>query len=261
MRDRYSVDVARDRLGESLRTARARARWTREALAYYSGVSWSAIAQIESGRRRDVRLSTLFALADALEVSVDYLIGTTAAISPSLFEHRVLAYGNDEEYLEATVPFLVDGIELSHCLLAVTTGSKNALLRDALGERAEHVEFTDWADWYPSPKEALRRYRAFVEQKFDAGAVWIRIVAEAGWSGRSAFDIATWTRYESLINLAFATAPATIMCTYDVRLFPVDVVAEACCTHPHVADGSGVSASLTYRKPEDFLLEPQDALG
>ena len=56
------------RLGESLKAARARAGWSREALAYHSGVSWSAIAQIESGRRNDVRLSSLSALAEALGV-------------------------------------------------------------------------------------------------------------------------------------------------------------------------------------------------
>ena len=58
---------------QALRAARARAGWSRETLAHHSGVSWSAIAQIESGRRRDVRLSSLSALADALGVSVDEL--------------------------------------------------------------------------------------------------------------------------------------------------------------------------------------------
>jgi transcriptional regulator with XRE-family HTH domain len=238
-----------------LRTARARFGWSREALAHHSGVSWSAIAQIETGRRKDIRLSSLSALADALGVSVDYLIGTTA-ISRRLFEHRVLAYGSDEEYLEGVVPFLAEGIEQSHCLLAVATAAKIDLLRVALGDAAEHVEFTDWAEWYPSPKEALRRYGAFVQKQFEAGAVWIRIVAEAGWAGRSEAEVSAWTRYESLVNLAFASAPATIVCTYDTRLFPVDAMSDACCTHPEVAHPSGATASATYREPEDFLLEP-----
>jgi transcriptional regulator with XRE-family HTH domain len=248
--------VASNRLGESLRTARARFGWNREALAYHSGVSCSAIAQMESGRRKDVRLSSLSALADALGVSVDYLIGTTSAICPRLLEHRVLTYGSDEEYLGGMVPYLADGIEQSHCLLAVTTGAKAALLRDALGDRAKHVQFTDWATWYPSPKEALSGYSTFVREKFEAGAVWVRIVAEAGWSGQSAAEIAAWTRYESLVNLAFASAPATIICTYDVQSFPEDIIANACCTHPEVAHGSGATRSREYREPTDFLLEP-----
>ncbi|MDP9072819.1 MAG: MEDS domain-containing protein [Actinomycetota bacterium] len=246
-------------LADSLRAARVRLGWSREALAYHSGVSWSAIAQIESGRRKDVRLITLSALAEALDVSVDYLIGTTLAIPPRLFEHRVLVYRSDEEYLGVVVPFLADGIEQSHCLLAVTTEAKTALLREALADRSEQVEFVDWANWYPSPQEALSRYGAFVKEKFEAGAVWIRIVAEAGWTRRTEAEIAAWTRYESLVNLAFSSAPATIICTYDERSFPEDVIADACCTHPEVAQYCGVTASPTFRKPEDFLLEPQAA--
>jgi transcriptional regulator with XRE-family HTH domain len=249
--------VVSSRIGESLRAARERAGWSREALAYHSGVSWSAIAQIESGRRKDVRLSSLSALAEALNVSVDYLIGT-AATTPQLFEHRVLSYESDDEFTATATPFLAEGIERSHSLLAVMTKAKIGLLHDTLEDRSEHVEFADWADWYRSPKEALSRYGAFVKKKFDAGAVWIRIVAEAAWAGDTDAQIAEWTRYESLVNLAFASSPATIMCTYDERSFPEEVVADARRTHPSIARGVNSTTNPAYREPEDFLVAPQN---
>ncbi|MEA3185851.1 MAG: hypothetical protein QOJ74_2328, partial [Ilumatobacteraceae bacterium] len=68
-------------------------------------------------------------------------------------------------------------------------------------------------------------------------------------------DIDTWTRYESLVNLAFLSAPATIMCTYDERAFPARVLANALTTHPGVACGRETTASATYRVPEDLLLD------
>ncbi len=120
------------RIGESLRSARVRAGWSREALAFHSGVSWSAIAQIESGRRQDVRLSSLSALAEALGVSVDYLIGTTATLTPHLFGHQLLTYGSDEDYLEGAIPYVTEGLERSESLLVVTTPAQIALVRDAL---------------------------------------------------------------------------------------------------------------------------------
>jgi transcriptional regulator with XRE-family HTH domain len=254
------VRVGSSRIGESLRAARARVGWSREALAYHSGVSWSAIAQIESGRRKDVRLSSLSALANALGVSVDYLIGTGAS-TPQLFEHRVLTYGSDDAFIAAAGPFLAEGIERSHSLLALTTEPKIGLLRDTLGERSEHVEFADWADWYRSPTEALSRYGAFMTQKVGSGAVWVRIVAEAAWAGDTDAEIAAWTRYESLVNLVFASSPASIICTYDERSFPEDVVADALRTHPVVAHGGDATPSPAYRTPEEFLLEPQGASG
>jgi transcriptional regulator with XRE-family HTH domain len=248
--------VTPSRIGETLRATRVRAGWTREALAYHSGVSWPAIAQIESGRRREVRLSSLFALADALTVSVDYLIGTDAAMAPRLLEHRVLSYESDEEFLAGTTPFLGEGIERSDALLAVTTPARTGLLRDWLNGSAERVEFADSREWYRSPGEAMNGYRAFVKQKFEAGAAWVRIVGELVWTGRSDAEIIEWTRYESLLNLTFASMPTTILCPYDARVVPAQVLADAHRTHPAVTHGGGAIANPAYRKAEEFLLEP-----
>src|SRR3979490_1905223 len=101
------------RIGEAVRSARERAGWSREALAYHSGLSWAAIAQIESGRRQEVRLGSLVALADALDAPVDYLGGSKAILSPKLFQHDAVIYDSDDEYIASTVPFLVEGITRS----------------------------------------------------------------------------------------------------------------------------------------------------
>jgi transcriptional regulator with XRE-family HTH domain len=243
-------------IGVSLRAARARLGWSRETLAHHSGMSWSAIAQIESGRRKDVRLSSLSALAKALGVSVDYLIGSATATAPRLLEHRLLMYGSDEEYLAGAIPFLAEGMERSDHLLAVTTDTRIELLRDTLDARSEHVEFADSADWYRSPGAALNGYRTFVNEKLEAGAVWIRILGEPVWAGRSDAEITAWTRYESFLNLSFASSPATIVCPYDTRSSPEEVVADARRTHPEIADG-GTAATVNreYRRPEDFLID------
>jgi transcriptional regulator with XRE-family HTH domain len=233
-----------------------RVGWSREALAYHSGVSWSAIAQIESGRRQDVRLSSLSALAEALGVSVDYLVGGKATLAPHLFEHRLLTYGSDEDYLEAAIPYVAEGLERAECVLVVTTPAQTALVRDALDVRSDAVEFADSAEWYSSLSGALNRYRAFVKQKYEAGAAWIRVVGDPVWAARSGAEITAWFRYESLVNLSFASAPATIVCPYDTRFVPPEVVAEARRTHPEVADSSVVVGGPTYEAPEDFLLQP-----
>src|SRR5438105_15524308 len=84
-----SRNMVASRVAASVRSARERAGWSREALAHYSGLSWAAIAQIESGRRQEVRVSSLLALAGALGVSVDYLAGSTATVAPRLPGHRM----------------------------------------------------------------------------------------------------------------------------------------------------------------------------
>jgi hypothetical protein len=76
------------------------------------------------------------------------------------------------------------------------------------------------------------------------------------WTGRSEAEFADWFRYESMINLSLASAPATIVCTYDARSVPDSVLASAPRTHPEVARAGDVTTSSADRDPEDVLLTP-----
>src|SRR5207302_5874702 len=102
-------------------------------------------------------------------------------------------------------------------------------------DAGEVVQYEDSARWYRSPLNAFNGYRAFLKDKFQGGAPWIRIVGEPTWAGRSKAEVGAWTRYESLLNLVFASCPATIMCPYDTRSVPAKVLADARSTHPRVA--------------------------
>jgi transcriptional regulator with XRE-family HTH domain len=241
-------------IGTRLKAARERLGWSREALAYHSGLSWAAIAQIESGRRTDVRHSSLSALARALGVPTDYLGGHAAAGPAPMLEHRVLAYASHDEFLAAVAPFVREGIERSDAVLVVTTPPCMDAIRDDLAGDAERVEFAGAAEWYSSPAETLRRYRDFIDDRLQAGFKWVRIVGEPVWAGRSAAELREWTRYESILNLSLAAAPATIVCPYDARTVPASVMRDAECTHPECAQAGGATASASYREPEDFLL-------
>src|SRR5438270_9649231 len=162
--------LASSRIGASLKAARERAGWSRETLAHHSGVSWSAIAQIESGRRKDVRLPTLAALAEALGVSTDCLVGSSAAVAPPPLSHSVLFYGSDEEFLDATVPFLREGLAASESVLVVTSRDHIRLLRRALADDGGDVHYEDSTKWLRSPVAALNAFHAFVKESFEAGA-------------------------------------------------------------------------------------------
>lgn len=241
-------------IGKSLRAARERRGWTREALAYHAGVSWAAIAQIESGRRSDARLSTLSALARALGVSLDHLVGTEVGTPRPLLRHQALVYGSDEELLETAVPFLMEGLKRSECPMVVLTRSQIRLLRKALGDDAGRVEFAESARWYSSLAKAVSGYRAYLGESLDTGAVWVRIVAEPAWSGWSPEQLQQWKRYETVVNLSFAAAPVTFLCVHDTRTTPSAVIAEMGCTHPEIVSDGELVASSDYREPEGFLI-------
>jgi transcriptional regulator with XRE-family HTH domain len=247
-----TAGIIGDGIAAALRARRERLGWSRETLAHHSGVSWSAIAQIESGRRKDIRLSSLSALASALGVTIEQLVRGRAAGTPAMLDHRVLLYGSEDEYVAGAGQFLVEGIRRCDCLLAVTTAAHARLLRDALGTDSGHVQFADTSDWYRTPQTAVAGYRRFLDDHCDES--WLRILGEPAWIGRSPDEVKVWTRYESLINLAFAAAPATIVCAYDTNS-PADALTDARHTHPMLHSDGAAVASSSFRHPEDLLLE------
>lgn len=242
-------------IGKRLKAVRLRRDLSREALAFHSGISWSAIAQVEAGRRTNLRPSTLSALAGALGVTIDYLVSGRAATT-SMLEHRVLLYETDSVFLETATRFLLAATEASEPAIAVTDPDKIELLRERLGDRSERVEFADRRAWYSSPIEALVGYRKFLDRAMDAGASWVCILGEPVWVGRSELDTELWARCESLLNLVFSGAPVTVLCPYDVRELDERTLAHARATHPYAVEKDGIVPSPDYSEPGFFVLQP-----
>jgi transcriptional regulator with XRE-family HTH domain len=235
-------------IGRRVRASRARLGLTREELAVRSGLSWSAIAQVESGRRASPRPATLAALARALGVSIDYLVQGGPVTAPML-NHAALIYSSDEAFAAATCGFVREGIERSEPVLAVTTDRNGALLRRRLRSDSGGVRLESARDRLTSPEAAVGFFRDYIESHLDDGADWIRIVGEPLWQSRTDEEVRRWTRFESLVNLAFATTPASFLCTYDERKLPAAVVEQARHTHPRVAAAGAVAESGAYRDP------------
>jgi transcriptional regulator with XRE-family HTH domain len=241
-------------IGHRVRAARERLGWTREALAFHAGVSWSAVAQVETGRRTNLRPSTLAALSRPLGVSIDYLVGGTPP-RPTMLEHSVFPYRTDDQFRTTMGSFLADGFERSEATLAVTTGPNIELLREHLGRDARSVEFLNASGFYSTPIAALEAYRTFFEAALERGAPWVRVVGEPIWAERSDAEVRVWTRYESLFNLVFAGLPVTVVCPYDERSVAAEIVRGAHVTHPSAIGDHGVSQNPDYTDPAGLALD------
>jgi transcriptional regulator with XRE-family HTH domain len=243
-------------IGPRVRAARERLGWTREALAFHAGVSWSAVAQVESGRRTNLRPSTLTALSRALGVSIDYLVDGSRS-RPRMLEHSVFPYRTDDQFQATIGSFLAEGIERSEAILAVTTAPNIELLREHLGKDARSVEFIDSSDFLTTPIAALEAFMGFSETSLARGSAWVRIVGEPRWVERSDAEVRLWTRFESLFNLVFGASPMTVSCPYDERSVTPEILRQAHLTHPHMLGDRGISQSPDYTDPGRFSLEPE----
>jgi transcriptional regulator with XRE-family HTH domain len=243
-------------IGARVRAARQRLGWTREALAFHAGVSWPAITQVETGRRTNLRPSTLVGLSRALGVSIDYLVG--ASPRPTMLEHSAFPYRTDDQFRTILGPYLAEGIERSEPILAVTTSPNIELLRDYLGKDARWVQFVESRVFYSTPAAALAGYKNFSEASLARGAAWARVLGEPLWTGRSDAEVRLWARYESLFNLALADSPLSVVCPYDERSATAEIVRQAHLTHPNVLSDQGISPCRDYAGPGRFALEADD---
>jgi anti-sigma regulatory factor (Ser/Thr protein kinase) len=169
------------------------------------------------------------------------------------FQHEAVVYSADRELVDRVVPYLDDGLAKGEPVIAVLTRSNWALLREALGPvAASNVGFTDCDAFYVRPAHAIASYDATVQRHLNEGSTSVRVVGELPF-GPAADDWHMWTGYEALLNRALADRPAQVMCTYDERVLPEELVDIAWQTHPHVATNGTLQHSDHYVEPETLL--------
>ncbi len=218
----------------------------------HAGISWSAVAQVESGRRTNLRPSTLAALSRPLGVSIDYLVDGPRS-HPAMLEHSLFPYSSDDQFRVTMGSFLTEGVARSEVTLAVTTSPHIELLREQLGGDAASVEFVEASRFYTTPIAAVDAYRSFFGRAFERGVPWVRVLAEPMRAGLTDAEAWAWTQYESLFNLVFAASPSTVVCAYDERTVSPETAREARLTHPSTFGRRGVLENPAYTDPARLI--------
>ena len=167
--------------------------------------------------------------------------------------HQALLYRDAEQFLAAILPFVRDGVERGDPVLAVTPTANANLLRDALGSAAAGVRFVEPVRWYDAPGRTLAACHRYLQERKD-GQERVRVIGEPVWSGWDQLETASWKRFEASLNVAFASSPAWMICSYDQRSVSPEVLADARRTHPQLTDGA---QSTDYTDPAGFCTEWQ----
>jgi anti-sigma regulatory factor (Ser/Thr protein kinase) len=182
-----------------------------------------------------------------------------ASVPDSGFTHQALIYGSDREFMDVALPFLEAGLSSKQPTLVTVQDRHCQNLRSALGNTAERVTLFPAEDWYETSARTRDKFARWVAEHAWIGGR-VRLIAEPPWALGYEAQVRDWARHESVINLAFAGQPLTLICPYDASALPDEILRHARGTHPEIVDGDGVSASPSYEDPADFCRRMDSAV-
>jgi anti-sigma regulatory factor (Ser/Thr protein kinase) len=155
--------------------------------------------------------------------------------------HQALIYRSQTQLTDATAAFVRLGLELGDPVLVAARPATVTSLREALGDDAELVQLHDSGTWFPHPFQRLQELRRLAAEVPAERA--LRVIDEWAWEGSGASG-REWARFESVVNVALADAPARFVCLFDGRSLPASVLELAGHTHPQlIEDGAAVDSS------------------
>jgi len=154
-------------------------------------------------------------------------------------------YSGPDEFASEGAAFLREGVEAGEPSLVMVGPEKIELLRGALGPDADSVRFVDMTKAGHNPAWIIPAWRDFADAN---PGRHMRGIGEPIWAGRSPDQLVECQRHESLLNHAFADAAGfRLLCPYDTAALGPDVIQEAECSHPHVAERGAERPSDSYR--------------
>jgi anti-sigma regulatory factor (Ser/Thr protein kinase) len=162
------------------------------------------------------------------------------------FAHEALLYAGEDEFVDGTASFIREGVEAGEPVLVFVGAEKIARLREELNGHADGVLFADMADVGANPARIIPAWQSFVADHLRDNRP-VRGIGEPIWAGRTSDELVEFQRHESLLNLAFADAPAwRLLCPYDTTTLDDRVIAEALRSHPIVVRNGKRVASDQY---------------
>ena len=168
------------------------------------------------------------------------------------FDHSAFLYDTDDAYVATLVPFVRAGLAQGEGVAVAAAPDRIDLLRDALESDAAAVRFIADHEWYVRPVRTIAGWARMLGGTAARGPSYTRLVGQVRFG--TAEEHPAWVRFESALNRALAHTNGHLMCPYDRRLLPAELLDAAGRTHPLLCDGRWFD-SPTYLAPEQVLTE------
>jgi anti-sigma regulatory factor (Ser/Thr protein kinase) len=162
------------------------------------------------------------------------------------FHHEALLYAGQDEFLARSLSFIRHGTADREEVLVAVGRDKIDLLRHELGPDASAVRFADTDTIGRNPATIIPVWSEFVDESVRSGRQ-CRGIGEPVCADRRGAALVECGIHEALLNTAFEDGFGwQLMCPYDTETLSAAAVADACSTHPYVADPGGSRPNADY---------------
>lgn len=164
--------------------------------------------------------------------------------------HAALVFDSDQMFVDSVGAFVREAVAAGEPIVLSLTEPNLALLAGHCDLRDDLV-FVDGTD-YDNPVKTIRSWLTRFKTCTDDGATGVRAVGEVPHDGIGG-DWYRWSRYEAIINRAYADVPLRGLCVYDARVTPPEVLADVARTHPFLTTDGSTQPNPNYEDEVSFL--------
>ena len=167
------------------------------------------------------------------------------------FAHEAFLYSSDEEAVARCLPFVHEGLERGEPVVVVASEALREALVAHLGDDVGRLAALTPAEGrWEGGFGTLSAYARDLQQLRASGTPW-RLIGEPTWLARP--DGRVWSRFEAVVNEAYADLAFYLLCPHDTRRLDPDVLEAALRSHPMTWGGTGPVPSPTYEDTATFL--------
>jgi len=162
------------------------------------------------------------------------------------YRHEAFLWHDAADFTAGMVPFLEDGLEAGEPTLVAVVAEHAAWLKEALGSRADEIEFVDMRELGRNPARIIPAWQDFLDAHADQPRP-VRGIGEPIWPGRRAEELVECQLHEALLNVAVdPDLPFWLICPYDAEQLAPEVIDEAYRSHPVIVEADTYTGSSHY---------------
>jgi signal transduction histidine kinase len=188
-------------------------------------------------------------------------------------DHLSLVYERPEDHYAVSIPFIRIGLERGEKCIYIADDGTEVLVRDAMAAQGIDVEQamatqklvleTKEGAYLKhgafDPERMPRFWKNATTEAAQQGFSALRATGETEWLVGGVKGVDRWVEYESRLTQVLAGLNCFVLCQYNLKLLPPDLVLDVIRTHPTIIYRGVICPNMYYVPPDEFLGNNQTA--